>query len=681
MNSGAQVSAAVGGAAGARRSWYIVAAALFFLTLSLYSRVWPNEFVNYDDPEYVTANMHVKGGVSAEGLRWAFATGEVSYWHPLTWLSHMVDWQLFGDDPRGHHAVSVLWHGCNAALVFLVLRRLTGAFWLSALAAALFAWHPLRVESVAWVAERKDVLSGFFWLATLGTYAAYARRRDASQPGTRRYYAATLVLFAAALMSKPMAVTLPLALLVLDFWPLGRLSRSTLIARTLEKVPLLILSAVVSWVTIVAQRNIGTLTDVLPFHARIANAVVGVARYLGKIFAPHDLAVLYPHPGHWPAAVITLAAGLLVVLTGLAVWQMKRRPWLLAGWLWFLIVLLPASGVVQVGIQSMADRYTYLPAIGIGIAVLWTLREFVARGASRTLWTAAACTALAALGAQTWNQLAVWKNSLTLFHQAVSVAGEGNYMAYNNRGIYLSKNGRVDAAIADFRRSLEINPDCAEANNNLGETLVRLGQQDQAIPLYRHALRVRPSMPEAHNNLANALSNRGEVAEALEHYRIALQRRPDDVLFLNNYGATLASIGRIEEALEIFKRAERMDPRYPGLLSNLGNVYAILGRRDDAVAHHRRALEVEPDDPRAHFNLALVLTDMGRLAEAAESFRRSAEILPANPDTHAALGQVLLRLGRREEGVRALETALALQPKHSQAAAWRSLVSQAKSGP
>jgi hypothetical protein len=278
-----------------REAW--LAAALFVATLLLFWRAVPHDFINCDDPEYVTANPHVSGGLTAEGVRWAFSTGEVSYWHPLTWLSHMADCSLFGQNPHGHHATNVVLHALNAALAFLVLRRLTGRLLLSALAAAVFAVHPLRIESVAWVAERKDVLSMLFTLATIGVYAGYARRRDGAKPGAWRWYAGVLVLFAAGLMSKPMVVSIPVLLLVIDFWPLQRFERGRVVRLIVEKVPLVALSGIVSWVTYVAQKNIGTVSHVIPFGSRVANAFVSVARYLGKMFLPRDLSAMYPHPG------------------------------------------------------------------------------------------------------------------------------------------------------------------------------------------------------------------------------------------------------------------------------------------------------------------------------------------------------------------------------------------------
>ena len=644
-----------------------ISVALLVGTLLLFARSWGNEFVNYDDNDYVTANTHVTGGLTATAVRWAFATGEISYWHPLTWLSHQLDWTLFGSNPRGHHVVATLWHALNALLAFAALRRLTGALWLSALAAALFAWHPLRVESVAWVAERKDVLSGAFALAALWAYAGYALQRNAGQRAIG-WYLATLALFAGGLMSKPMLVTLPLGLLVLDFWPLRRLTRETLVRLAVEKLPFLALSALVGVVTVVAQRQVGTLSDALSLGARLANAVVAVARYLGKFFAPVNLAVLYPHPGAWPALTVVAASALGFVLSWVAWRQRARRPWLLAGWLWFLIALLPASGVVQVGIQSMADRYTYLPLLGVNVAVLWTLRDLVTSVALRSYAWGAAALVLAGCAARTWHQQGYWRNSFTLFDHTVRVTS-GNYLAFNNRGYALYEAGRLDEAMADYRRSLEINPHYSDAGNNLGHALAERGRSAEAIPLYRAALAAKPQQREIMVNLANALSDVGQWDEATRLYEDVLAREPGHVNALNGLGVVLAQRGRTEDAVARFTAALRQDPRNAAAHGNLGNVAAMGGRRDDAVRHYQQALALKPDSS-TWYNLATLQRELGRSAEAIASYTRAVELNATNADAQAMLGFLLAQAGRREDAARHLRLALQARPDHAQAKAW-----------
>ena len=327
----------------------------------VFSRAIGNDFVNYDDPVYVTENPRVQAGLTPEGIRWALTTGAAANWHPLTWISHMVDWSVFEEDPHGHHAVSVVWHALNAILVFVLFRRLTNAFWLSAFSAALFAWHPLRVESVAWIAERKDLLSGFFGLFALWAYVVYAQQHRA-----KWYTGSALGTFALGLLAKPMLVTLPLIMLLLDIWPLQRFHS----APRLEKLPFFLLAAASCAITLTVQHAGGSISRVLPLRARIANAFVAVLGYLEKFVWPNDLAVLYPHPGFWPATTIVASVLLFVLLTAAALSQFRHRPWLAIGWFWFLIMLLPVLGFVQVGLHYMADRYTYLPILGLQLALL-----------------------------------------------------------------------------------------------------------------------------------------------------------------------------------------------------------------------------------------------------------------------------------------------------------------------
>jgi hypothetical protein len=396
----------------------VVSALLFFGTVLLFSRALRCGFVNYDDPTYVTANAQVQGGLTWAGVVWAF-TSPSDYWHPLTWLSHMLDWQLYGPAAFGHHLTSVLWHALNAVLAFLLFRRLGAGLWLGVFAAALFAWHPLRVESVVWVTERKDVMSGSFFLLTLLAYARYVDCRRLGRPW-RRAYLLTIACFAAGLMSKPMLVTLPLILLILDFWPFARLpSPAALRLPLLEKVPFFALAGAAAVATVLMQRHTGAFVLDLPLADRAGNAVVSVARYLGKFLWPFDLIVCYPHPGSWPPPAVLAAAALALGLSWLAWRERFRRPWIAAGWLWFLVTLLPVIGLVQVGFQALADRYTYLSLLGIEVALLWSLPGLSLLRA----WGRAAIAAivLAACAARTWDQQGVWRDSVSLFTHATAV--------------------------------------------------------------------------------------------------------------------------------------------------------------------------------------------------------------------------------------------------------------------
>ena len=517
-----------GKSADTRGRW--IALALGALTFLLFARAIGHGFVNYDDPDYVTANARVQGGLSWAGIRWALTAGEASNWHPLTWMSHQLDVSLFGLNPRGHHATSVLWHALNAALAFLALRRLTGAVWRSAFCAALFAWHPLRVESVAWVSERKDVLSGFFFFAVLWLYAGYVERLRSGRPGVAAY-ALTLVAFALGLMSKPMLVTLPCLLLLLDVWPLRRVAFLEKAAPNawrgvlLEKLPFFALVAASAVVTYQVQKAGGSVTAELGLGDRLANAVVSVVRYLGKFLVPADLAVLYPHPGSWPARQVVAALVVIAALSAAVLWQFRRRPWIAVGWCWFLGTLVPVIGIVQVGLQAMADRYTYLTLLGVQVALIWNFAPAPGPAVRRT-WALVGVVLLLACAGVTWRQLAVWRDSETLFTRAIE-ATEGNYVAHDNRGLHRYKAGRVEEALADYKASLALRPGYMNANNNLGHALNELGRPAAAVPLFRRALAAQPGNLEVRNNLANALSDLNQLDEAMALYDEVLARRPD----------------------------------------------------------------------------------------------------------------------------------------------------------
>jgi tetratricopeptide (TPR) repeat protein len=588
-----------------------IAAILFVGTILLFARATGNDFVNYDDPDYVTANLHVRAGLNLETVRWAMTAAEASNWHPLTWMSHALDVTLFGLDPRGHHATSVLLHALNAVVAFLAMRRLTGALWTSAFFAALFAWHPLRVESVAWVAERKDLLSGFFGLVVLWLYAIYVERRraygsGAASGGPGKVYTLMLVAFALGLMAKPMLVTWPFVLLLLDYWPLrrgagrgvqaspdvGKESWSWLVW---EKAPFFALVVGSSVVTYVVQRGGGAVSSALNVEARLANAVVAVTRYLEKFFVPVDLAVLYPHPGHWSTIQVTAATVGVLALTAVSFWQCRRRPWLVVGWLWFLGTLVPVSGLVQVGLQAMADRYTYLPMLGVQLALLWTVAEGVASPPMRKVAAAGCSFVLLSCAAATVRQIGVWHDSLTLFDRAIAVTTD-NYLAHDNRGLHLFKAGRVDEAMAAYRRSLAINPGYLNANNNLGHALAETGRPAEAVPFYRKALEAQPTHLEVHNNLANALSDLGQLAEAMEHYTFVLARNPDHVNALNGSAVVLAMQNQPAEAKGRLEHSLRIFPDNASAHANLGNVCSMLGQPEEALRHYQRAVELNPAD-------------------------------------------------------------------------------------
>ena len=605
-----------------------------------------NDFVWYDDGVYVTENRHVQQGLTWETFRWAFHSTEGgNYLHPLTWLSHILDCQLFGLKPWGHHLTSVLLHTANAVLVFLVFRRLTGATWRSLCLAALFGLHPLRVESVAWVAERKDVLSTFFGLLALLSYAHYAQGRSKAEGrGTRgegpdsgaiagglaldsrllsgaksRFigrrltldYGLTLFFFACGLMSKPMVVTLPFVLLLLDYWPLQRIgraaihdSRFTIWRLVREKVPFFILAAVASVAAFIVQKHGGAMMVGLPFVARLENALVSYCRYLGRLFWPVKLAVFYPHPGHWPTTVVLLSGFLLAGISVLVIALRRQRPYLLIGWFWFLGTLVPVIGLVQVGDQAMADRYSYVPFIGLFVILIWSALELTRHWRYQAASLSAAATAVVILCmALTRQQIGYWKDSEALFRHAITVT-ENNHVAHFNLGVVLGKQGRLDEAISQFQAALRSQPGYIDAHNNLGIVLARTGRLDEAVNQYREALRLKPDFFEARCNLGIALGRKGQLDEAISQFQEALKLAPHSADIRVNLGTALYQNGRLDEAISEFKEASRLDPDSAEAHNNLGVLLVRQGRFDEAIGQFQQALRLKSDYGEAYSNLA-----------------------------------------------------------------------------
>jgi hypothetical protein len=502
------------------------------ITFAVFGQTLAHEFVDYDDNDYVFENPVVAQGLTFKGIVWAFSFHACN-WHPLTWLSHMLDCQLYGLNPAGHHLTNVLLHTATVIALFLVLRQMTGAFWRSAFVAALFAIHPLRVESVAWVSERKDVLSGLFFMLTIGAYVRYARH-----PWSWARYGLVLVLFALGLMCKPMLVTLPLVLLLLDYWPLQRVESRKLSGLVLEKLPLLALSAAGCVATLLAQTEAIQSAESFSLLLRFVTALVASKVYLVQMFYPVGLAVFYPFPKN--GLSVWAAAGdgmLLAVLSAVAWGERQRRPWLLMGWVWYLVMLLPVVGFIQVGEQTHADRYTYLPQIGIYIAVTWLAAEWGVRwlhpGPLRAVLGSLMGGVLAVLMVCAWKQTAYWQNSETLWTHALACT-TGNYKAHNKLGYALFQKGRVDDAISHYQEALRIAPHYAEAHNNLAMALFQKGRVDEAIAQFQQALQINPTMGEAHNNLGYALLQKGRGDEAIAQFQQALQINPGDAVARRN---------------------------------------------------------------------------------------------------------------------------------------------------
>jgi protein O-mannosyl-transferase len=606
-----------------RRATLAVCVLLLLAIALVFGQTVHHDFVNYDDDVYVTDNPHLSHGVTARGVAWAFTDSHASNWHPLTWLSHMMDVQLYGvAHPAGHHLTSVLLHGATAILLFLVLLRMTSDLWPSAFVASLFAVHPLHVESVAWIAERKDVLSGLFFVLTLAAYVWYART-----PFSYRRYVLVLASFALGLLSKPMLVTLPFVLLLLDYWPLGRLPQWTAFGSpdrrqerpaaawrlVLEKMPMLALAAACSVVTYAVQETArGSLANV-PLPSRVANALVSYVVYLEKFVYPVGLAVFYPHPEQaLPAWKIAGACLLLAgISTGVLAWR-RRHPYLLVGWFWYLGMLVPVIGLVQVGSQAMADRYTYLTQIGLYVAVAWGGLHVARTSAGRRRACAvAAGLALVVMAGSAWRQVSFWRDSETLWSHALSVTSR-NHEAHNGLARALARRGQTDAAIAQYAEALAIKPDHVDAHNNLGTVLAGRGEHDAAITQYRIALRIKPDHAEAHNNLALALADRGQVDAAIAHYEKALALEPRFAEAHYNLGNALAGRGQADQAAAEYEQALAARPDFAEAHNNLGTVLAGRGDIDSAIAHYRKALAINPDFISARENLALVLAERNK---------------------------------------------------------------------
>jgi Tfp pilus assembly protein PilF len=588
---------------------------LVVTTLVAYWQVQHHGFVNYDDTQYVTNNPSVQDGLTVEGIIWAFTTGHVSNWHPLTWLSHMLDCHLYGLSPGGHHLTNVLFHIANTVLLFFVFRFMTGALWRPAIVAALFALHPLHVESVAWVAERKDVLSTLFWLLTMFAYAWYVKR-----PGVSKCL--VVITFALGLMAKPMLVTLPFVLLLIDYWPLRRFGvgvpsmgnsgkgRWNLVW---EKWPLFLISAGSSIVTfLVQQRGLAVQPlELIPMGSRLANAVVSYASYIWKMVWPARLSVYYPHPldslTKWQ---ILGAALLLVSISAVVLREIKRRPYLIVGWLWFLGTLVPVIGIVQVGGQAMADRYTYVPMIGLFIALTWGASDIVTVWPkTRSFLGVAVAVIISILAVRTSFQVRHWKNTTSLFGHALQVT-IGNQLAHNQLGLALLKDGNTDEAIKHFSEALRITPQYVNAHVNLGNAFKDKEDFNRAAQQYRRALSFAPGHATARNNLGILMARQGRTEEAVAHFSQVLQRDPNNARTHNNMGIVLAKQGKLDDAIVHFSQVLRVDPNHVEAHYNLGIALARKGRLNEAAEHFSEAVRIRPDFTKAKNYLEQISQEM-----------------------------------------------------------------------
>ena len=656
-----------------RSAKWVAVLLLILATTITYFPVKDSEFIDLDDDVYVTDNPWIQQGLNLQSISWAMTSLREGVWNPMTWISFMLDYQLFGLNPAGYHLTNLVLHLGSVLLLLGVLYRMTERFWPSLLVAALFALHPLNVESVAWVTERKNVLSTLFWMLSLWAYLEYLRKP------VWQHYVGIMGFLILGLMSKQMLVTLPCALLLLDYWPLRRLGdngkefRVRLPHLVLEKVPLFAAVLGAGLLTLIAAHTDDALPSLerLSRGVRLANAPLSYALYLKKMVWPMDLAVFYPHPGSTLSPLAVALAILVLAGISLGVWWGRKSRYLVVGWLWYLGTLVPAAGLIQVGGQSMADRHTYIPAIGIFIMLIWGVAESAQAMRLRTAWLATASLGLIiSMMVLTRQQLGHWKDSITLFEHTVA-ATEGNYLVHNNLGTALLERGNVDAAIENFSRVLEIrphsdrglynmalalraqgkieesahylaralqsNPSMAEAYNNLGIILIAQKRLEDAITLFKEALEIAPRMEQAHSNLGTALISQGRVDEALVHFLKAVELNPYKAKAYNNLGAVMDLQGRSEEALNYYQHALELSPTSVLTYNNMGKTYMDLGNLDQAATHFSEAIALQPDLADAHFHLGLVRTDQGNIQDAITHFQQVLRLNPAHGEAQQQL--------------------------------------------
>jgi tetratricopeptide (TPR) repeat protein len=641
----------------------LMCAALAIAIFAAFWQVLGYGFTNFDDDIYVTENPHVQGGLSRQSVVWAFRTPYASFWHPLTMLSHMLDCELFGLNPHGHHLTNVLLHIANTLLLFIVLKEMTvgstrspqAAIWKSAFVAAAFALHPLHVESVAWVAERKDVLSTLFWMLTMLAYLRYAGHPSAGR------YLLTLGLFALGLMAKPMLVTLPFVLLLLDYWPLGRLQFNRLAREQeknsadighkwsrliLEKVPFFVLSAVFSVITIFTQKPKQAVVSAWPAGIRVGNAMVSYLVYIRKTIWPSGLAAFYPYPGDklslWEAVVA------IAVLLGISVFVIRLIPrykYLLVGWLLFVGTLVPVIGLVRVGSFAMADRFTYIPLTGLFIIIAWGSDELLAsRRRGKIALGISATAVLSALLICTSFQVRYWRNNTTLFEHAIKVT-TNNFLAYNNLGVAYGELGRYAEETEAYKQAVKIKPDYADAHYNLAVVYGTLGRYTEAIEAYKQTIKIKPDYADAYYNLGNAYRELGLRTEAIEAFQQAIRTKPDYAEAQNNLGNAYYSLGRWQEAVEAYRQTIALKPDYAEAHYNLGVAYGKLGRWTEAIETYKQAIKIKPDFAEAHYNLGNAYYSLDRWQDAIEAYRQAIKIKPDYADAHFNLGNAYFQIG------------------------------------
>ncbi|MGA3268904.1 MAG: tetratricopeptide repeat protein [Verrucomicrobiota bacterium] len=644
-------------------------------------------FVNYDDIANVYDNPNIVPGLTWRGIGWAFTHIQVARWAPIATLSRLLDCTLFGLWPGGHHLTNMLLHMAASLLLFLVLKQMSGAFWRSAFVAAVFAFHPLQVESVAWVSARGDVLSALFFMLTLWAYVRYVHQSTVPAAASTfqrftlhasRYYWLALGFFALGLMSKTMVVTLPLILLLLDYWPLGRFTptpdvgvgaqrfnASTLQRLLVEKIPFFILSAAGCLTTVLAQSRAGADFPVAPWPWRVGNAFVSYADYIGELFYPARLAVFYPHPGtHLALWKVGLSVLILAIISIGVIVGRRKQPWLLVGWLWYLGMLVPVIGIVNNGDHARADRYTYLPQIGLGILVAWGAAELLGRAAlprRRLLLGSAAGVTLAALMAVAYIQTGYWKDSVTLWRHTLACTS-GNRLAHDNLGAALGSQGKWAEARQQFDQALQLDPNDAGTHNDLGLVLDAQGKRGEAIEQYERALELKPAYAGARVNLGDALAAQGNLTEAIQQFEQALQLEPDSAEAHYNLGIALARQGKSDQAIQEFQQALRLRPNLSDAQKYLAKLLASQGRSPEAVQLYQRALQLDPNSAKTHFSLGQALAQEGKWDEAIQEYGKALQLTPDQPAIHVSWGVALAAQRNFNEAIQHYQQALQLDP-------------------
>jgi protein O-mannosyl-transferase len=704
-SNSAPTSTPASGRAAPRLPAWVAAIFLVLVTLALYRQATGFDFINYDDPYFVISNIHAQRGLNWEGVKWAFGLNGGDYWHPVTWLSFMLDASLFGQWAGGYHFTNVALHAANGGLVFLLLWMLTGAFWRSVVVAALFALHPLRVESVAWVTERKDVLSGCFGLLALIFYARYAQRTVVRGPWSI-WYLLSLFFFASGLMSKAMLVTWPFVMLLLDYWPLGRMERGEgrrqktadrgqeaeainsqhatssatqlaigkgqsqiLFPLLVEKIPFFVLSGVSCLLTYLTEPRKSEATGFAdsPALLRLENALVAYAHYLGKTFWPVKLAVPYMNPGHWSWLEVGGSVLVVVGVSLVALWLGRRFPYLLVGWCWFWGTLIPVIGLTKGWGSFMADRFTYMPSVGVLILVVWGGHEMTRkwRYQLQALWVVGGAVIVVCV-ALTWQQLGYWKDSETLLQHVLEVT-ENNAVAHCLLGAALEERGQIDEAIKHLREAIHLSPRYADAYNNLGVALDRKGQIDEAIKQLMEALRLRPDYADAYYNLGVALAQKGQTDEAIRQYRQSLRLDPNNEQAHSSLGRALGQKGETDEAIRHFQEALRLKPDDAEAHYNLAIALGQKGQTDEAIRQYQQTLRLKPDDADAHYNLGVVLGETGQIGEAIRQFQEALRLKPDDADAHYNLGIALNQTGQIDEAIHQFQETVRLRPDYADA--------------